>query len=107
MGFSRFVLGSRLDYVVIVLIVPLTMSTSDKNVVLAANFDQKTQNRLGMCQHEVLRAASKLQSWGLLLQRQSNEGFTELEGLGLALSDLGSQLETVAHQLDSVHFQSR
>lgn len=77
-------------------------ATENKNLPLNSE-----HNSLAACQGEAFRAGRKLQAWGVLLQRQSEdgEGFAELEGLGMALSDLGGELETLAHQLDSIHFK--
>jgi hypothetical protein len=60
--------------------------------------------------HETLwRAQQKLQSLGTLLERQGDEreGFIELTGLGLILTELGQELEQVFHALDQLSVQRR
>lgn len=63
---------------------------------------EKLQDRLSKHQSTAYVISRKLESWGILLERQGREcqGFPELEGLGIELSAFGRRLDRIAHSLD-------
>ena len=62
------------------------------------------RNELSRCQGDAWRMSCKLQSLGVILARQGEEceGFTELAGMGMILSELGEELGEIAGKLDDI-----
>lgn len=57
---------------------------------------------VGICQHATWRASRKLRAIGAVFERQVDseiDGYPELIGLGMVLSDLSDELDTVADSL--------
>jgi hypothetical protein len=67
---------------------------------------ERIQAKISAHHRTARRLSLKLLAWGACLERQNPcEGYAELEGLGLSLSDYGRKLDRVAHSLDLIQIR--
>lgn len=71
--------------------------------------NETQRDRLNSLQGEVFSLCKQLEAFGFLLERQGSEceGAVELQGLGLALTEMSERLNEVWRGLDVAEFPDR